>query len=49
MDEGGPGHFGLGMWIVSRNVEALNGRVVADNVEPKGLEVAIELPLADSR
>ncbi len=49
MDEGGPGHFGLGMWIVSRNVEALNGRVVADNVEPKGLEVTIELPLADSR
>lgn len=46
IDEGGGGHFGLGMWIVCRNVEALNGSVTANNIEPSGLEVTIELPIA---
>ena len=47
IDEGGGGHFGLGMWIVNRNVEALNGSVSARNADPSGLEVAITLPIAE--
>lgn len=47
VDEGGGGHFGLGMWIVSRNIEALNGAVSARNAEPSGLEVTISLPIAE--
>lgn len=45
-DRSGGGHFGLGMWIVSRNVTALNGTVGARNAEPSGLEVTIDLPVA---
>jgi two-component system sensor histidine kinase ChvG len=38
-------HFGVGLWIVRRNVEALGGTVVARNREPHGLEMRIHLPL----
>ncbi|MEX2617915.1 MAG: HAMP domain-containing sensor histidine kinase [Alphaproteobacteria bacterium] len=38
-------HFGLGLWIVRRNVLALGGTVHAENIDPKGLRVTIELPL----
>lgn len=48
VDRGGGGHFGLGMWIVRRNVAALNGRVDARNAEPSGLEVTIDLPIAET-
>ncbi|MCR9071315.1 MAG: ATP-binding protein [Alphaproteobacteria bacterium] len=48
MNRGG-GHFGLGMWIVNRNVRALNGRVSARNADPSGLEVTIDLPVAEPR
>ncbi|MDF1790288.1 MAG: HAMP domain-containing sensor histidine kinase [Thalassobaculaceae bacterium] len=48
VDEGGGGHFGLGMWIVSRNVVALNGSVSARNADPCGLEVTIVLPIAEN-
>ncbi len=39
-------NFGIGLWIVRRNVEVLGGEVSAQNREPNGLEVAIILPLA---
>ena len=44
-----PGHFGLGLWIVRRNVEALGGRVDAANRTPTGLSIVVELPLAGDR
>ena len=47
-DRSGGGHFGLGMWIVSRNVAALNGTVGARNAEPSGLKVTIDLPVAET-
>lgn len=37
-------HFGLGMWIVRRNVEALGGTVIAANRKTGGLDVVIDLP-----
>ena len=43
-----PGHAGLGLWIVKRNVEALGGRVGASNRVGGGLAVRIVLPLDDS-
>lgn len=41
----GNGHFGLGLWIVRRNVEALGGRVTAENRPTRGLRVRVELPM----
>ena len=38
-------HYGVGLWIVRRNVEALGGRVTAENREPHGLLLRIVLPL----
>lgn len=38
-------HFGLGLWIVRRNISALGGNVCAQNISPSGLRVVIELPL----
>ena len=37
--------FGLGLWIVRRNVEALGGHVRAENRLPNGLLVTVSLPL----
>jgi len=42
---GGP-HFGIGLWIVRRNVESLNGTVRAENRREGGLRVVVRLPLA---
>ena len=39
-------HFGIGLWVVRRNVEALGGRVRAENCAPHGLRVKVTLPLA---
>ncbi len=39
-------HFGIGLWIVRRNVEALGGQVSASNRPQGGLCVTIEIPLA---
>lgn len=39
-------HFGVGLWIVRRNVEAFGGSVEARNRAQGGLHVAISLPLA---
>lgn len=43
---GGEPHFGIGLWIVRRNIEAFGGRVMARNRKGGGFEVAVELPLA---
>lgn len=39
-------HFGIGLWIVRRNVEAFGGTVRAENVPGSGLRVVVSLPLA---
>ncbi len=41
-----PAHFGIGLWIARQNVEAVGGRVWAENRLRGGLCVQIELPLA---
>ena len=38
-------HAGLGLWIVRRNIEALNGSVTASNLIPTGLQIRIVLPI----
>ena len=42
-----PAHFGIGLWIVRRNVEALGGSAMAENVPDAGLKVTLRVPLAD--
>lgn len=37
-------HFGIGLWIARRNVEALGGTIRAENRAPHGLLLHIELP-----
>ncbi|MGQ9367454.1 sensor histidine kinase [Azospirillum sp. A39] len=39
-------HFGIGLWIVRRNVEALGGRIQAENREGRGFRVRVALPLS---
>ncbi len=39
-------NFGVGLWIVRRNIEALRGRASARNRRGGGLEVVLELPVA---
>ncbi|HYD99203.1 MAG TPA: ATP-binding protein [Alphaproteobacteria bacterium] len=39
-------HFGIGLWIVRRNVEAVGGTVVAGNRAGGGLVMTVRLPLA---
>jgi two-component system, OmpR family, sensor histidine kinase ChvG len=41
-------HFGIGLWIARRNVEALGGTIRAENRKPNGLLLRIELPLASA-
>ena len=43
---GGVGNFGVGLWIVRRNVEAMNGRVRALNRSGGGFRMEIELRCA---
>ena len=43
--EPGVQHYGLGLWIVRRNVLSLDGAVYAENLSPRGFCVTIELPL----
>ena len=40
-------HFGIGLWVARRNVEAMGGTIEAENREPQGLLVRVRLPLAD--
>jgi two-component system, OmpR family, sensor histidine kinase ChvG len=44
--EGQASHFGIGLWIARRNVEAIGGAIRAENRLPHGLLVRIALPLA---
>lgn len=39
-------HFGIGLWLVRRNVEAMGGRIRAENRERGGFRIRIALPLA---
>lgn len=41
-----PAHFGIGLWIVRRNLEAVGGRVWAENRPDGGLAVNAQVPLA---
>jgi two-component system sensor histidine kinase ChvG len=40
----GAGNFGLGLWIVKRNIEALGGQVTARNRPNSGLVVSVRMP-----
>ena len=40
-------HFGIGLWISRRNVEALGGTIQAQNRRPHGLLMRVRLPLAE--
>lgn len=42
-------HFGVGLWIVRRNVEALGGKVSLENRKSGGLRARIALPIEESR
>ncbi|QQP87734.1 HAMP domain-containing histidine kinase [Skermanella sp. TT6] len=39
-------HFGIGLWIVRRNIEAIGGRVTARNRDAGGLLIRVDLPMA---
>lgn len=38
-------HFGMGLWFVRRNTEAMGGTVRAENIANGGLRVVVSLPL----
>lgn len=40
----GAAHFGVGLWLVRRNIEALQGRVYAEAAGSRGLRVVVRLP-----
>jgi len=40
-------HFGIGLWIARRNLEALGGSIHAENRRPHGLLMRVRLPLAE--
>ncbi|WP_343054978.1 HAMP domain-containing sensor histidine kinase [Azospirillum oleiclasticum] len=42
----GATHFGIGLWIVRRHVEAVGGRIKAENRETGGFRMTVALPLA---
>jgi two-component system sensor histidine kinase ChvG len=42
----GSSHYGIGLWIVRRNVVALGGDVTVQNRGERGFVVTIALPLA---
>lgn len=39
-------HSGIGLWIVRRNVEAIDGTVEAENIARGGFKMVVRLPLA---
>jgi two-component system sensor histidine kinase ChvG len=45
-DEPSESHFGIGLSIERRNVEAMGGTIEAENRTPQGLAVHVRLPLA---
>ncbi len=44
VDGDGNEHFGIGLWIVRRNVEAIGGRITAENRPQGGLRVRLRIP-----
>ncbi len=44
--DGDGSHYGLGLWVVRRNAEAMGGRAWAENHADGGLVVSVELPAA---
>jgi two-component system sensor histidine kinase ChvG len=38
-------HFGIGLWVARRNVEAMGGTITAENRRPHGLLVRVRFPL----
>jgi two-component system sensor histidine kinase ChvG len=42
----GEQHFGIGLWVVRRNVESVGGEVRAENVTNGGLRMTVALPEA---
>ncbi len=44
-ENNGNSHFGIGLWIVRRNVTALGGTIKATNRSSRGLMMAVTLPL----
>jgi two-component system, OmpR family, sensor histidine kinase ChvG len=47
-ETGGNVHFGIGLWVARRHVEALEGTIVAENQAPHGLVMRVSLPLAEA-
>jgi two-component system, OmpR family, sensor histidine kinase ChvG len=45
-DEHNATHFGIGLWVARRNIEALGGRIEAERRKPHGLLMRVCLPLA---
>lgn len=45
--EDGMAHYGIGLWVVRRNVEAIGGSVEASNRADGGFGMFIRLPLAE--
>jgi two-component system sensor histidine kinase ChvG len=45
-EEDGAPHFGIGLWVTRRNIEALGGTIAAENRRPHGLLMRVLLPLA---
>ena len=39
-------HFGLGLWIVKRNIEAMGGQIAATNRPGGGFAISLRLPVA---
>jgi len=43
-DDSAANHFGIGLWIVDRNVAAVGGHVKAENRPDGGLRIEIDFP-----
>lgn len=41
----GDDHYGIGLWIARRNIEALGGEIAAQNRQQGGLRIRISLPV----
>jgi two-component system, OmpR family, sensor histidine kinase ChvG len=41
-----PAHYGIGLWIVRRNLEALGGSAMAENLADSGFRMTLRIPLA---
>jgi two-component system, OmpR family, sensor histidine kinase ChvG len=48
-EHAGAPHFGIGLWIVRRNIEAVGGRVEAENRTEGGFRMRVVLPVAAPR